>query len=528
MRARARIPSLRTSAVVAAMIVAASTLALPTTPTPASTAPGITFGAPVKLPSTSAHDAALAAAGEPGIKVDSAGTIYATTVCCLLPAETFYSSDGGKTFQTMDSPGGSRQNSIGAEGDFAVDDADRVIFADTAVADIRVSRWRDHGATWERTVDASEENPINDRPWLGWGQGTLYMYTNGVTGQKVHVSYDEGLTWNPVEIGNFSGFPYSLTANRQDGAVWMVSAANLQANVLPAGSTTWNTNTVAAPARGSLSGPFGAVVATDEAGNGYVVYSTSNNTGCDLYVSASTDHGQSWGLPMRVNANPGCATFPWIDAGDPGHIVVAWYQSDTKKSQNAMPATATWQLHTAISTDFLSGTPSFTETTLPNVTIDTGPLNRDVWDFFQVAIGPDGRFNLVYSEDTSGGCPEPVTSAYGTCKHAWYVGQAGGPLLHANRLAPATSVTVDAASAAGGTLSVSGSSTFKAAPSATSFSGTSATTLIGGSIKPVGPDSGELLFTLSTPPNGTPGFDGLPGSRYGWGIKVDDVPTTSA
>jgi hypothetical protein len=148
-----------------------------------------------------------------------------------------------------------------------------------------------------------------------------------------------------------------------------------------------------------------------------------------------------------------------------------------------------------------------------------GPLGRDVWDFFQVAIGPDGRFNIAYSEDTSGTCPEPGTSAYATCKVAWYVGQAGGPLLHGNRVAPATAVSVDSASALNGALSVSGSSTFKKPADTVLFPPSS--TGLGGTVSRVGPDSGELLLTLTTPPNGTPATDGLPGNNFLWQFTVD-------
>src|SRR5947209_6722243 len=97
----------------------------------ATAAPAITFTTPVEMP-VLPQDAALGGPGEPGIKVDSTGAIYITAASSVpVAAATWYSTDGGKTFKSLPTPAGYRENGVGAEGDYAIDDADRALFVDT-------------------------------------------------------------------------------------------------------------------------------------------------------------------------------------------------------------------------------------------------------------------------------------------------------------------------------------------------------------------------------------------------------------
>ena len=515
-----------------AVLALASSLLAVRAPSPAIAEDPITFGQPVRLPMTG--HLLLSGASEPSIALDSDGTIYITAACCLpVAAPAWYSKDGGETFDLMRSPGGLRESTVGAEGDFVVDDADRPILADTRVPSIVVSRWRDHGDTWERSVDATEVTaPLQDRPWLGWGGGALYLYVNGgLQNTYVYQSYDEGLTWNPVAIGSFSGnFPTNLTVNRQDGAIWLVgrngfTVPALFSHVSTDRGATWTRADVAMASRGGVSPTTGVSVATDEAGNGYAAWSTFNSNGCDIEMAVSTDHGQSWRGPFRVNRDPGCSTFAWIDAGLPGRAVITWYQSPQAVNQAQQSATSQWRLRAAVTTNALSDAPTFQEAELGTHVIDLGTLttgygqaggsSRSLLDFFEVAAGPDGRFHISYArnEGTNG------------TDQTWYVKQDSGPMLRANRIAEDTTVSIAETAIENDALTVRGSSEFKRAPVVELFPPPPEPAkfgIAGGLATRVGPDSDELLLTLTTLPNGAPGYDGLPHNRYSWQFHVGE------
>jgi hypothetical protein len=137
-----------------------------------------------------------------------------------------------------------------------------------------------------------------------------------------------------------------------------------------------------------------------------------------------------------------------------------------------------------------------------------------VLDFFQVAVGPDGRFHLAYA------APGPALITGETVGWSWYTSEGDGPLLHADRIAPATTVSVRSATVTGAQLSAEGTAVFKKPPERTLFA-TSGPAGLGGSVARVGPDSDELLLSLLTPLNGTLGFDGLPGNTFDWRFAVD-------
>src|SRR6266404_1056995 len=101
-------------------------------------------------------------------------------------------------------------------------------------------------------------------------------------------------------------------------------------------------------------------VAIDRAGNIYVVWSQASvdpsngqiNGTSQIYIAVSTDHGASWGAPIRVTAaTPPLQTnlFPWISAGDSGRVDIVWYGTPTLGSCPNQPCgsgaiTAHWSV----------------------------------------------------------------------------------------------------------------------------------------------------------------------------------------
>ncbi|HET7482427.1 MAG TPA: hypothetical protein VFK89_06140, partial [Actinomycetota bacterium] len=173
--------------------------------------------------------------GEPSLQIDDKGTIYIAGTCCVGPAApVWYSTDNGKTFKEMETPGHAREWGIGAEGDLAVDHDGHVWFVDTYVPGLLTTRWSDNGKTWDFTSPTAGTVPgFDDRPWLTYSKDALYLYVNHVSHTAVYRSTDGGMSWDGGTIlqwqGNPTGqpfFPAHLAANEKTGKLWVVGVVS--------------------------------------------------------------------------------------------------------------------------------------------------------------------------------------------------------------------------------------------------------------------------------------------------------------
>src|SRR4029077_1205635 len=103
-----------------------------------------------------------------------------------------------------------------------------------------------------------------------------------------------------------------------------------------------------------------APIAIDRGGNLYVVWaqapvdsSTGQGSGSrQIFLAVSTNHGATWGAPVRITAaTPALETnlFPAVAAGDPGRVDVVWYGTPTLGSCPNQPCgssaiTAHWSV----------------------------------------------------------------------------------------------------------------------------------------------------------------------------------------
>jgi hypothetical protein len=195
----------------------------------------------------------------------------------------------------------------------------------------------------------------------------------------------------------------------------------------PAGSATVGSNTA------NLFN--GATI--DKAGNIYVSWSTPNarNGLYDVWFASSHDHGQTYYGPFKINPNGMQGNMPWIAAGDNGRVAIVFYGT-TGTQDPTTSSTNQWNVLFAQSLNGADREPVFTVVQASDHITHTGPIcnvgilcsggTRQLLDFFQVAIGPDGLANIAWA-DTGNGNGTP---------HVSYARQASGPLALVNPTFP--------------------------------------------------------------------------------------------
>jgi hypothetical protein len=160
-------------------------------------------------------------------------------------------------------------------------------------------------------------------------------------------------------------------------------------------------------------------LATDDLGFVYAVWSDNTN----IFYSSSSDQGTTWTTPVRVNSGNtvGKANlFPWVAADANGHVVVVWLGDNLVGNSNdrtvlekscsdgANSCWAKWNVYMAETVTGHALVPGFTQYTasdhiIHSGTVSTGGLgggaDRNLADFFQVALDAQHRGNISFADD---------------------------------------------------------------------------------------------------------------------------------
>ncbi len=323
--------------------------------------------------------------GEPSVEVDGAGTIYVTGVCCLTTAPPIYvSRDGGETFQSLDTPG--IREAFGIEGDFAIDQEGRVYFADIEFAGtFQVTVWDKDGNYLRHTKWPAP--PLVDRDWIrAEGDGTAYYVYNTGSATRIYKSSDAGATWSPDAI---YVAPYALGNVAIDPGVELCvfggnSGGMRTIQCSQDGGDIWNEDTASLP-RGDDAYPVGSY---DEAGTLWLGEMVDRQ----LQVAGRSADG-FWSEPFNVT-DFGHHRMPWIAAGASDTIAAAWYgTNDTEIGPDTQ-----WHVWTALVTNASSDDRHIEIAIADPEPVFIGQLGRDLLDFLQVDVGPDGAIHIAYSK----------------------------------------------------------------------------------------------------------------------------------
>ncbi len=162
-------------------------------------------------------------------------------------------------------------------------------------------------------------------------------------------------------------------------------------------------------------------LAVDNFGYVYTVWSDNQS----VFLSSSSDLGNSWTSPVRVNQDGTVGksnVFPWVAADANGHVVVTWLGSSLAGNSNnvaVMQPTCTdgssdcwaqWTVYMAESVNGHAAIPSFTQHIASDHFIHAGTVctngtgcsngdSRALADFFQVALDPQHRANIAFADD---------------------------------------------------------------------------------------------------------------------------------
>ena len=295
--------------------------------------------------------------------------------------------------------------------------------------------------------------PVDDRQWNEFlGGDVVYLGYREFAGVQAASKYyinrsdDGGLAYGPAVLaalgGNITG---NIDVDQRDGTVYFchqgpgtegnkevrVAVGHpLNLSVPPFVYTTY----VAARGTNSIGFLFPVCkVASD--GTAYVAYSDG---GSAIFIAHSTNQGQTWSLPVQVSRlSPGSAAMmPWIETGErPGSLAIVWYGADTVDAEGQVPGNTTnanWSVYYAQTLNATASSPTILQTVasdhfIHGADISTagfvvGGPNRNLADFFQVAIDPLGHALIAYADDSND-----------FSGHTYLTHQIGGLSLHSGK-----------------------------------------------------------------------------------------------
>ena len=387
-------------------------------------------------------------AAEPMIRADATGTFYASSELGLSSGTLAWkSTDGGLHYTALQSPNQISQAAGGlapggGDTDLGVATAPNangipnVYVASLSLANVTVSTSGDGGKTWRENL-LSATIPGDDREWIA-AEGAAKVcisYHDIVTFNiDVNCSYDAGATFTQLGSAIDAAHLFLLEDNStgnlvidpNNHVVYQVFSgiATVPEALVPTafhavwigvsqdGGRTFTDHAVYVNPDASVSYGHQFINASvDRAGTVYVLYNDNHN----LFYSFSSDQGQTWTGPIRINQSPSAtAIMPWSVACDPGQLNVVWYGTsyyDGTNPPDNYPASAAWYVYFAQNRAASTVGSAFKQVAATPIIHFGGVCeggisctgNRDLYDDFGVAVDPISGFaSIVFSDDQPG------------------------------------------------------------------------------------------------------------------------------
>lgn len=202
----------------------------------------------------------------------------------------------------------------------------------------------DGGATWSDTINITNDSAFDDKPWINaYGDTVLLSYMAGSI--YFRKSVDGGLTFSsPVYIN--SGGNGSMPKMGPNGEIYVMwgldSPQNWQYDEgiwirksTDGGNSFGSTVHVADlyDSQSLLPWRCYAIPSMDvdmNTGYVYITYQSTDagHTHWDAYIARSTDGGNSFESPVRINdVTTGHQFFPWVSVDEYSRVHVIWYDT---------------------------------------------------------------------------------------------------------------------------------------------------------------------------------------------------------
>jgi hypothetical protein len=342
-----------------------------------------------------------------------------------------YSTDGGETWSVSElTPQIIPGAPLSSDPVVAVDTSGNFYIITVSLnessgnGELWVFKSTDQGVTFNQVYEMASGPWFEDKEWAASDlnpsspfANTLYCsWTRFSFGTDILLirSTDEGITWNmPVQVSDQGGVQGSFPAVGPNGelyVVWLGSGGSGQILFDKSidGGTTFGTDKVISNSPNAWF-PHLAVDLSGGSNNGfiYAVWNDERNGDDDVFVSYSSNEGDTWSSAMRVNNDPigngKLQYWPSIAISELGEIAILYYDTRNTPNNNIIEA------YIARSTD---GGLNFTNELLSSAPSPTNIPNGDVrfGDYINIDFY-GGKAVPVWTDERAGGVDMDIYTA---------------------------------------------------------------------------------------------------------------------
>ncbi len=290
----------------------------------------------------------------------------------------------------------------------------------TGSGELWVFKSTDGGETFNQVYQMTSTTAFEDKEWSATDLNPASPFANnlycswtrfsGGTEILLVRSTDEGINWStPVSVSDESSVQGSFPAVGPNGELYVVwrHSGQIMFDKSTDGGVTFGTDIVVSNAPSAWF-PHMAVDLSGEPRNGYiyVTWNDERNGDDDVFVCYSSDGGDSWSTPIRVNNDPvgngKIQYWPSIAISELGEITILFY--DTRNT----PSNSFIEAYIARSIDGLN----FTNELLSSEPSPTSIPNNDVRFGDYIAIDAyGGNVVPVWTDERAGGFDMDIYTA---------------------------------------------------------------------------------------------------------------------